>query len=339
MATDIFGQQKDTMRVLEPDQEFYKQACLLMDSSKYKEAIKTFQKAIKANSVFHQAYNKIAFCKVKLGDLSGAEKELQKSLKIQPDDHNTLKYLGYVYLENKKYKEAKYYLDTAKYFLKDEPEVNFLIGRVKLETNDLKGALANFNICIDQKENYGEAYFQRGITHYKIKNYVMALRDITKGFEYLPNDTTNTEAYRARAESAFETGDFKLSVKDYTSILKQEPKNTKALMFRGASKIELNDNSGAIDDESKALDLDKNLYQAYNFRGVAKGGLNSFQEALKDLDMAIKIKADFHSAYVNRASIFYALKQKKKACEDLYKADRCGSNVAYKIIESYCKDQ
>jgi hypothetical protein len=29
---------------------------------------------------------------------------------------------------------------------------------------------------------------------------------------------------------------------------------------------------------------------------------------------------------------------KKKACQDLEKAEQCGSNVAYKYIEAYCKD-
>ncbi|MFN6036994.1 MAG: tetratricopeptide repeat protein, partial [Bacteroidota bacterium] len=179
----------------------------------------------KINSVLFQAHNKIAFCKVKLGDLEGAEKELQKSLKIQPDDHTTLKYLGSVFLEDKKYKEAKFYLDSAKFFLKDDPELIFLSGRLKLETKDYKGALGEFNNCIFQKENFGEAYFKRGVTYLLLKNYPLVVRDINKGFEYIPNDTTNLEAYYARAEAAFEIGDFNLAVKDYSSVLKQEPKN------------------------------------------------------------------------------------------------------------------
>jgi hypothetical protein len=54
--------------------------------------------------------------------------------------------------------------------------------------------------------------------------------------------------------------------------------------------------------------------------------------------MSIKLKLDFSSAYVNRASIKYAMNQKKAACDDLYKADQLGSNIAFKYIESYCKD-
>lgn len=356
---DLSSQNKDTSRVLEPDQEFYKQGCKLADSSKYKEAIKVFQKAIKANSVFHQAYNKIAYCKVKLGDFKGAEKDLLKSLKIQPEDYNTIKYLGFVYLEDKRYKDSKFYLDSAKHYLKEEPELNFLLGRLMMEMNDLKSSLNYFNFCLEHKENYGEAYFKRGIVLYRMakekknnskgimnseegkkmmRNFKLAVNDVTKGFEYFPNDTTNLEAFFVRGESSFEIGDYMTSFKDFNAILKQEPKNIQALMYRGAARLELNDFSGSIDDESKALDLDKNLFQAYNFRGVAKSGLRLHKDAIKDFDEAINLKPNFHSAFTNRASCYYELKNIKKACDDLYKAEGFGSFIATELIEKFCRD-
>jgi tetratricopeptide (TPR) repeat protein len=342
-----FGQKKDTARVLDPDQEFYKQGMKLIDSANYKEAIKVFQKALKINKTFFQAVNKIAYCKVQLKDLSGAEKDLLKSLKLQgelvkrgeaKEDPGTIKYLGYVYLEDRKYDDAKIYLDSAAKLSKDDPELEFFIGSLKMTGNDLKGALVCFENAIFLKENYGVAYLKRGLVYFKQRNYKLAIRDLTKGLELSPADSSNVQVFRARADANYEMGDYNGSVRDYSRILVVEPKNEEAYAFRGAAKIELQDYSGAIDDETKAIELNKNSFVAYNFRGVAKGGLKQGDKAIEDLDMAIKIKPDYASAFVNRASVRYAKGEKKKACADLERADRLGSDIAYKYIEAYCKN-
>jgi tetratricopeptide (TPR) repeat protein len=287
--------------------------------------------------MFYQAHNKIAVCKVKMGDFSAAEKELQKSLKIQPDDQGTIKYIGYVFLEDKKYDEAKLYLDSAKKISKPDPELEFFIGNLKLVGKNLKGALSNFEEAIDLKPNYAEAYLKRGLIYFAMKNYKYAIRDLSKSLELNPADTNNIELYRSRADANYEMHQFDAAIKDYSRVVIIDPKNEDAFIFRGAAKIEVNDNSGAVDDETKAIEINKTSHVAYNYRGVAKGALKSYGEAIKDLDMAIKLKANYASAFVNRASVKYAMNEKKKACDDLYKADQMGSNIAYKYIEAYCK--
>ncbi len=66
-------------------------------------------------------------------------------------------------------------------------------------------------------------------------------------------------------------------------------------------------------------------------------GLNKFKEALQDLDYAIKLKFDYASAYVNRAAVKYAIKDRRGACKDLEKADALGDQMAYPLIQEYCK--
>jgi tetratricopeptide (TPR) repeat protein len=331
------AQKKDTLRALDKDQEYYKQGIKLMDSAKYKEAIKLFQKALKENNVFYQAHNKIAVCKVKLNDFKGAEKELEKSLKIQADDAGTLKYLGFVYMEDRKYKEARMYFDSAYKVAKDDYELEYYIANLKMLGNDYKGAITNLDQAIFIKENYGDAWLKRGLAFSKLKNYKYTVRDITRALELNPQDSSNIDAFKARGEASYQLGDFQQAVEDYGRIITVDPKNEDAYIYRGAARIEINDNSGAIDDETKAIELNKNSFMAYNLRGVAKGGLKTYGEAIKDLDQAIKIKMDYAPAYVNRASIKYAMNEKRKACDDLYKADQLGSNIAYKYIESYCR--
>src|SRR6478672_7549812 len=78
--------QKDTAKSANSEIALYDAACKLLDSAKYKEAIVVFKKAIKLKADYTEAYNKMAFAKLKTEDYKGAEKDLQAALKITPDN-------------------------------------------------------------------------------------------------------------------------------------------------------------------------------------------------------------------------------------------------------------
>jgi len=237
-----------------------------------------------------------------------------------------------------KYDNAKKYLDSAIKINKDDEELLYFSGMLQMIGKNYNGALLTFTKAIDLKENYGPPYLKRGLIYSLQKNYKYCIRDITNGLQLSLADSSNLEVIRARADANFEIGDFNGAIKDYSRIIFVDAKNEIAYTFRGAAKIEVNDFSSAIEDETKAINLNKKSFVAYNFRGTAKGGIKAYEAALEDLNESISIKVDYPNAYVNRANIYWQKKQKKKACNDLYKADQCGSKIAYKIIEANCKD-
>lgn len=134
-----------------------------------------------------------------------------------------------------------------------------------------------------------------------------------------------------------EVGDFKGAVSDWDVYIAQYPKEETALVARAAAKINFNDNSSAIADLDEAIKLNGKNPVSYCYRGVAKGGNNMIAEGLKDLDYSIKLKFDYGPAYVNRAALKMASKDKRGACADLEKADSLGDEMAYQLIERYCK--
>ena len=77
MSTNLAIAQKDTSKHKTPEVDLYKNACKLMDSSKYKEAIVIFKNAIKLKPDYIEALNKMAQSKIKLKDFKGAEKDLK----------------------------------------------------------------------------------------------------------------------------------------------------------------------------------------------------------------------------------------------------------------------
>ncbi len=338
LSGSLFSQKnkKDTTRSLDPAADYYKAALKLQDSTRYKEAIKLYEKAVKKRENFPEAYNKMAFCFIELKDYDNAQKNLTLTLKFDPDNFNCTKYLGRVCYLNKKYSEAKKYYDEAAALDPVEPELLCFIAELRAFGKDDKGAIELYNQVIQEKENYALAYLDRGLLKYKLKQYSYAIKDIEIGIKLYKYANITEEVYTNLAQAKFETGDYKGAIKVFDTLIKRNPKNEFAYTYRGASKIEVNDFSAAISDCEEAIKINSKSYIAYNFRGTAKGGLKQYIEALKDFDYAIKLKFNYPSTYVNRAAIKMASKDKKGACEDLTKADQLGSDVAYKLIQQYC---
>lgn len=334
-AIAFYGQ-KDTTRSLDPSADYYKAAVKLQDSMRYKEAIKLYEKAVKKRSDFAEAYNKMAFCYLELKDFANAQKNLELSVKYQPDNFNCIKYLGRACFLNKKYADAKKHYDDASQMDPTEPELLCFIAELRSVGQDDKGALEMYNQVLQERDNYALAYLNRGLLKYKLKQYAYAIKDIELGLKFYKYNGISTEVYTNLATAKFEVGDYKGAVKVFDTLIKRDPKNEFAYTYRGGSKIEINDFSSAIADLEEAIKINSKSYVAYNFRGTAKAGLKQYVEALKDFDHAIKLKFDYASVYVNRAAVRMASKDRKGACEDLNRADQLGSDVAYKLIQQYC---
>ncbi len=336
MASAQKNKDKDTTRSLDPAADLYKQALKEIDSSQYKVAIKTLQKAIKKSPKYADAFNKMAYCKLQLKDYRGASKDLESSLEIMPDNFDCIKFLGRILYLDQRYEEAKKKYEDAYKINGNDHELIFYMGELRAAGKDVKGAIDVFTQVLELKETYAPALIQRGILKYKQKEFNYAIKDITDGMKWAKQGEITLEAYETRAMSYFEVGRFKEAITDFNKVLELDPKHENGYIYRGASKINLNDNSGAIEDLTKAIDINGKSHIAYNFRGTAKGGLKQYTEAIKDLDKSIDLKFDYASAYINRAAIKMTIKDKKNACKDLEKADRLGSNMAYKLIEKYC---
>ncbi len=102
----------DTTRSLDPAGDLYKASLKLIDSVKYKEAIKLLEKSVKIKKDNAEVYNKMAFCQMELKNFSDAQKSLELSAKYAPDNTNTLKYLGRACYLGKKYDMAKKVIKT-----------------------------------------------------------------------------------------------------------------------------------------------------------------------------------------------------------------------------------
>jgi len=129
------------------------------------------------------------------------------------------------------------------------------------------------------------------------------------------------------------------ATKDYTKILKLNPKSTWAYLYRGSEKAILKDYKGAIDDYNKAIQIDSVFAFAYLDRGKAKAMLMDYNGAIDDYNKAIEIDAAkvAEFAYFNRGKAKFALGDKNGACLDWKKALELGDTDANDLIEEHCK--
>ena len=320
----------------------FKNASILIDSSKFEQAIPLLKKAIKENPNYWEAYNKMAYAKIKLQDYKGALKDLEKAEKIAPLNYQSTKLRAITFYLTDHFKEAKVAIDTAIYLLDDEksddPEIFYYQALLMFKGKSYKTALEVCENTLDLKPKYIEVIQLKGEIRFVKKEYNYAIKDLSEAITLMDETNRNYYAYKLRAKSKFEVGDFNGAVLDWDAYIDGMPEEEEALVSRASAKINKNDNSGAISDLDLAIKLNPKNPVSYCYRGVAKGGNKQYVEALKDLDYSIKLKFDYPAAYVNRAAIKMASKDKRGACEDLGKADGLGDEMAVKLYEKYCRD-
>ncbi|MDI1353443.1 MAG: tetratricopeptide repeat protein [bacterium] len=325
-----------------PQEVLYSKASKLIDSAKYKEGVVLLKKAIKLRPDYWEAFNKMAFAKIKLKDYKGAEKDLLKAEEIAPLNYETIKLKGINFFLSGNYKEAKTMLDTALYVLTEEKiedaELYYYRAQLMFLGKSYKSALENCEVALDYRPNYPEVQLLKGQIRFAQKEYNHAVRELSTAIDKMPETNREYLAYELRAKSKFELGDYKGAVSDWNVYIEGIPGEEQSLISRAAAKINTGENTSAIIDLDDAIKLNGKNPVSYCYRGVAKGGNKQYVEALKDLDFSIKLKFDYAAAYVNRAAIKMASKDKRGACADLEKADGLGDELAIKLIEQYCRD-
>lgn len=322
-------------------QKTFTKAVILIDSAKYQDAIPLLKSAIKEKKDYWQAYNKMALCKIKLNDYKGAEKDLKKAELIMPINFETTKLNGINYYLNNKFNESKGAIDTALEIAKDEKiddwELFYYRGLLMYKGKSYKTALEAFESVIVLNPKHVEAIILKGEIRFLLKEYNYAIKELNDAIKKMPVEKPEYKAYKLRAKSKFETGDFKGAVTDWNVYMDGIPNEEEALVSRAAAKINSKDNTGAIVDLDEAIKINPKNPVSYCYRGVAKSENKAFQEALKDYALALKLKFDYADAFFNRAATKMAIKDKFGACEDLNKADGLGNEQAAKIIDKYCK--
>ena len=123
-------------------------------------------------------------------DLFTAEKVFRHVLALQPNNAQAQLHLGYVLLNQKKYAEARTWLEKSARTGAAEPEVFYYLGLVAQEQNDDAGAIVLFEKTVRQLPTYVHARIALGSSYMKLKNYVRARQELETAVKLDPNEPT-----------------------------------------------------------------------------------------------------------------------------------------------------
>lgn len=122
------------------------------------------------------------------GDLFEAEKLFRRLIELQPDNMQGQLHLGYVLLNQKKYRDARMWLEKSARSPNAIPEVYYYLGLVAQEQNDDAGAIPLFEKAVKKLPNYAHARIALGSSYMKLRNYERAREELEMAVKLDPEE-------------------------------------------------------------------------------------------------------------------------------------------------------
>ena len=250
---------------------------------------------------------------------------------IKPQIFN---YLGLVETQQKNYKDAIVWLDSAIRLEDKEPDYYVNRGMAKEGIHD-STAISDYQKALLLNPEHSAALHNIAVLKRISGDKAAALDELEKAIE---SDSSMLYPYLERAYQRMEGGYYKGALEDYNKALEIYDKDAETWMSRGMAKEKLNDFRGAYSDYTHALELNEKLEKAWLNRGNVLTKQAKYKEAIDDYTIALTFNPEYAYAYYNRAIAKQKLKLNAEACEDLKKSEQLGQSVSEKMKKEICKE-
>jgi len=230
-------------------------------------AVKQFTRAIELDPNFSAAYFYRGLAEFKLGEYKRAIMDFDKVNQLDTTLKVIHMYKGFAYRQLgdednalasfTTYMEGKENLTSLDYSI---------IGKAKMKTGDVKGAIDDFEKALT-KENNASQHYYLFLALYQSEHYKEAIDHINLAIE--KNDEFYGY-YLNRGNSMLMIGKFKEAIINYDYALELEPEVSDSYFLRGRALDTLNMHNSAINDFTKAISLNPYDGTYYSKRGNAK---------------------------------------------------------------------
>ena len=256
-----------------PKYEYYFYLGLITDE--YKEKLKYYNKAIKENSQFADAYINRGLVKNELQDYDGSIEDYNKAIELDPKCSLAFNNRGYT-----KYKKGDYEGALADYnkAILLNPKLNIAL--------DNKAKLLS-EVCMkDDKEFSEKFYLSLGIQEINKGNFLEGIKNIDESLKH--NDKSDV-AYFYKAVAYHNLNNVDLAYENYTKTIELNKKMIDAYYNRG--QIIAKDNpKQALDDFVSAVALDPKFIDAYYAIAAIQKNLGHYEDAVKNLDKILELE-------------------------------------------------
>ncbi|HTB51955.1 MAG TPA: tetratricopeptide repeat protein [Ferruginibacter sp.] len=266
----------------------------------------------------------------------------QKELKAAPNNENVLRWLGYLYIQNKQLDLGKKYYTDA---LAIDPACGNCyanIGMAYSMKSDYNKALECYNKGLAMDPGNAMLYAQRGQLKAFLGDRSNASADMDEAIELAPKAA---EYYIQRGKFNESMGYSSLAIFDFNKAVELAPDNYDAYFERADHYFNKQMTQEALQDINMAISLDSNQEKLYLGRAAIYASLTERDLAMADYAKAVKLNPKDYGAYYNRSFVDYTLEDMDGYCVDLYTAydtlkkygptDSLKNNLEYSI-DIYC---
>jgi tetratricopeptide (TPR) repeat protein len=204
------------------------------------------------------------------GFLKEAEAIYKKILKFDPDQPDSLHYLGLIYYQKGRDELALKHIERSIRINNRNPDYYNNYGLVLSKQNKFEEAEKACKKAIDLKQDFAEAWYNLGVAYY-------------------------------------EQGDLETSEMSYKKAIVIRPDYIKALRNLASVQKLLEKNDAANMTVEKILNISPDTAEAHNTLGMTfqmLGGVNNLKIAEQHYRNALKIKPDYLEAYINLGGLF-----------------------------------
>ena len=263
-------------------------------------AKKDFDRSVRINPVFTSGYHYRGITESRFGNYETALSDLQRAIDLRPGEIGLYFSRGVTYFLSQQFEKAVN--DFDRYIRKEpkDPSAYLNRGASRLFLGDTLKALGDYNKAIKLDRFDPEGYVRRGRLYASQKDYPNAIADMDKAIQL---DTSNTFAYFNRAIMFYEQERYTEAMSDLNRVLKDEPGNALTLYNRGLISAQLGAFDEALDDMDRVLSINPDNVLAYFNRASIFIEMGQYRNALEDYDKAIELYPDFAKAYMNRSYV------------------------------------
>ena len=270
---------------------YYRQGVYNFSIGKYNGAIEDFNKCIKVNEDFAEAFFYRGNAYFNMGKHTKAIKDLEKSIKLKPefaDAHNSL-------------------------------------GHVYNELNESKKAIKHLNLAITIDPVYADAFNNRGVSNHRLGKFRAAIEDFSKALEL---DSTFALAYNNRGSARYYNqnvatphhSDVELAIADFTSALKYNPDLLLAVRNKAIALSMIGHYPEAIENHNRSIQLAHKDPANYMARARTLNEMKEYDAAIRDYNNALRNDPFIEDAYVEMGNCKSRLNRHGESIQDQLRA-------------------
>jgi tetratricopeptide (TPR) repeat protein len=208
-------------------------------------------------------------------------------------------------------------------------------GNRKLESDDLSGALREFEIVLSMNPENNRALNGKITALYLQGNIREARRLVDRAIDNYPEFAG---FYYSRGMISNQRRNYRRAIDDFNRALAlQEGNQSRILLNRGVSKLNIEDQEDAMRDFELAIEHNPLNIAAYNYRGMINYRNARYNEAIEDFDRIIGIQPQNEIAYYNRGMAYLRSGHTDQACPDFHRACQLGSRSGCQMIIMECQ--